>query len=249
MQSHPDIEEPSVSDGYSGTFRWKKSKKLPIMPSKSSVNKKKYINLKSWKDYLLSRGDSEFLETVLADLCYIDCLSSVVTISTLINNLNIEHLHEIHLVIMGCSEKFEERILIETNIWEELLVNHADVIDIIHLYFVGPEISQSKEYNRVSYGSNLMITHLFKGTTIQFFRDNTALLGGGNTIVVGLNCGFGNFENKGTRQYYSLTHSLTHSLTQVANSMIYLFLGCRIYISYRPLKSHCILQLPMTMRI
>ena len=200
MQSHPDIEEPSASDGYSGTFRWKRSKKLPSMPSKSSVSKKN-INLKSWKDYLLSRGDGEFLDSVLADLCYIDCLSSVVTISTLINNLNIEHLHEIHLVIMGCSEKFEERILTETNMWEELLVNHAYAIDIIHLYFVGPEISKSKEFSRVNYGSNLMISHLFKGTAIQFFRDNTSLLGSSNTIVVGLNCGFGNFENKGTRQY------------------------------------------------
>ncbi len=201
MESHPDIEEPNEIDGYSGTFRWKKSKKLPNMPSKATMNNKKISLKSSWKQYLLSRGDSQFLQLVLADLCYIDCLSSVVTVSKLINNLNIENLHEIHLVIMGCSEKFEERILRETNIWEELLINHASSIDLIHLYIVGPEISQNQQFNRVNYGEKIMITHLFKGTAIQFFRSNTALLGGDNTICIGLNCGYGNFENKGSRQY------------------------------------------------
>ena len=55
-------------------------------------------------------------------------------------------------------------------------------------------------------------SHLFKGTAIEFFRANPGLLGRSAdraTLVLGCNCGFGNWENPGRTRYDLLFEWLT----------------------------------------
>ena len=173
---------------------------------------------------------ASLIQFVQQDLCAIDCLSFPISVAFIISKTNLfsssdaelELLDEFHVVCMGCSEKAEERILRESAYWYELalaLKGMHKKIGHIHLYLVGPEISCIE--SGVSSCGNVnskvkasMTSHTFKGTAAAFFKANPKLVplpsstGTGNTsttssntIAVGLNCGFGNWENPGNTKY------------------------------------------------
>lgn len=200
------IEEINLEgdgDGYSGTFRWKKTKQLKNMPA--YPNEAASSVLVGWMDFFHHRFDEDqclhMLAAIQSDLSYIDCLSSPLSIAYMVQetvtNMADGLKQTLHIICIGCSSKAEERILMETNCWDELGYLLYDKVGSIELWLVGPEISRTSE-NVKSMGSRSSkfqySANLFKGTSTDFFRSHKTLLNK-STIVVGLNCGFGNFEN------------------------------------------------------
>ena len=95
----------------------------------------------------------------------------------------------------------------ETTCWEELTSHYLRNVQSVDIWLVGPEISRTEEY--ISFDKHSMQSqsekgatvpvgaayHLFRGNASEFFRANPRYLAKDQgTIVVGINCGFGNFE-------------------------------------------------------
>ena len=196
-----DIDEDTL-EGYSGTFRWKKEKRLPSLPTTATTvaDDKEHLDeaMKGWMQYLVTRCETpaecnSIITGAKKDMSLIDCLSPALTVGYSLVELNIfPHLlsEDLVIVCMGCSSKCEERILRETNCWAELQ-RFVDVRSRCKVWLLGPEMSETKDdfssSNNVSFG-------LFKGTAIEFFRLYPKLLSS-KIVVVGMNCGFGNWEN------------------------------------------------------
>lgn len=203
-----EVDLDETEDGYmSGTFRWKKSKKLPSMPAvreglSEGLSGTPPLDVsRGWMEYFLSRGstDEERVQLVTqakSDMSIIDCLSTPLSIATLCLQAGIYRpdrpLSILHIVCVGASSKAEGRVLNETNCFKELSYIFSN-IDDIQLYLVGPEMAASTPQARMI-ASNLHATE-FRGTSKEFFRQSPHLLMGSSTVVVGVNCGFGNWEN------------------------------------------------------
>lgn len=174
--------------------------------------------------------ESQFRELVTfvqQDLSLIDCLSFPSTVMSallksgliVLNGDGVERgmMEDLHIVCLGCSSKAEERVLRETACWGEIGLALRHTVKHVHLYLIGPEMTctESKVSSPVPAEYN-MTSHTFKGTAAGFFKANKMLLpmptntaanGLGlvqksiNTVAVGLNCGFGNYENPGLNKY------------------------------------------------
>ena len=201
-----EVDLDGDGSGYSGTFRWKSTKVLNSMPA--SVNKRLKLDFTSWMKYFSSRCKSvetakHLIQTIQKDLSYVDCLSFPLSICYLFENSvfgNVLHTEEkykkVTLVCIGCSTKAEERVLRETNCFLELCYYFFNVQNI-ELWLVGPEMSSTVEalQTHTNVIKNQIFTcSLFKGTSGDFFRSYPSHLNK-HTVVVGLNCGFGNYEN------------------------------------------------------
>jgi hypothetical protein len=225
-----DLDIDSSSSSYSGTFRWKKTKHLPSMPIMAvDLLKKGKVQLdKGWKDYFLSRGklshvnntsDSGdyLIEYAHSDLSLVDCLSLPLSISYFLKNASLGltlsddsrvQYEKLTIICIGCSEKAEERVLRETNCFMELGLALPAILQF-EVWLVGPEMSGTannvKSDSLPSQTSSDVLTemhfHTFQGTVSSFFRSHPECLGGSSTLVVGFNCGFGNFENPLPRRY------------------------------------------------
>jgi hypothetical protein len=252
MEKEIDLNAEEDKSTYSGTFRWKLSKKLPSLPLLLNGLEEKYpietirdnISLEQgWKSYFLSRGQlsrpyetagskgKKLVEVAMQDLSLVDCLSFPLSIVHLLIEKNILNLQfdgpfiyeKLNILCMGCSYKAEERVLRETNCFQELQTLLLPFFQSIHFYFIGPEISETKENYEIlstSFRHRLQATsprnddeneenlptitlnhslyfHLFKGKTSDFIRSYPTILREelSQTIVVGYNCGFGNFDN------------------------------------------------------
>lgn len=127
----------------------------------------------------------------------IDCLSTPLSIASLCRKAGISNspstpLEALHIICIGASSKAEGRVLEETNCFTELAHIFSNVADI-RLHLVGPEmLTTSQQPRRVA--TNLHVSS-FRGTSKEFFRHAPQLLLGTSTVVVGVNCGFGNWEN------------------------------------------------------
>eukprot|EP01039_Chlorochromonas_danica_P000338 gene338-362_t len=244
-----DIEWDDSIDpnGYSGTFRWKKSKVLPQMPSFSMTipssnnqNNKQHTlpflfqeGKGGWKDYFISRASSSSMNTLSmlnyahSDLSLIDCLSFPLSIVHFLSSVDLglkydidNQYEKIRIVCIGCSEKAEERVLRETNCFHELVWCLPHFLEI-ELWLVGPEISTTTTTTTTTSGSSTtssndflsdyeikdeegishkMSNHLFQGNVTSFIRTHPECLQG-STVMIGFNCGFGNFENPLPRKY------------------------------------------------
>jgi hypothetical protein len=254
--STKDIDDNDLdTNSYSGTFRWKASKKLPSLPPLDAPLLASYIDYQhGWKGYFLSRQqqDSSLMQIALQDLSLVDCLSFVNSILYLVWEKNILHLelidqfkqqHAMHVqtseclsdqttrryeklrfYCIGCSSKAEERILRETNAFQELLYVLYPIVEEIELWFIGPELSMSTSFTsplsmyqyppsssssrRLHTASpcpcqSTMTTHLFQGTAMDFFRSYPHYMNiiDYPSLLIGFNCGFGNFENPLPRRY------------------------------------------------
>lgn len=221
-----DVDLEGDGDGYSGTFRWKKSKKLrnmpPCPPSKLDLSG-------GWLEYLLSRDNTEpngvsLVGQAQQDLSMIDCLSTPVTITKMCISAGIcsmeSTLPSLHIICIGASAKAEGRVLEETNCFKELSYIFRN-IRLIHLYLVGPEMTATTD--RPIQRTPNLVSRTFRGTAIDFFRANTSLLGSENTVVIGVNCGFGNWENPVSVRYNLLFQWLPDLYFLTATQMPLLF--------------------------
>lgn len=240
MNKDIDINAEEDRSTYSGTFRWKSSKKLPNLPSlltEQIDDIEEYISLEGWKSYFLTRGElsqpysqsslqssslsnEKLIQIALKDLCFVDCLSFPLSIAYTIIEKNILNLtfhnqnnslikyESLNILCIGCSYKTEERILRETNCFHELQYLLLPYFQQLNIYLIGPEISETKENFDViqkSFSSEMksntlephrMSFHLYKGTTSSFIKERRELLHQtSSTVIIGYNCGFGNFDN------------------------------------------------------
>lgn len=238
MNKINDIDLDGVQEGgYSGTFRWKKDKKLPLMPTFNRDSSIVLDEKKGWMTYFTSRNKDAALQLVVKaqqDLSLVDCLSTPISLSYFINKLKLKsmlNIPEIHIVCIGVSSKAEGRVFIETNCWNELsyFLGHKKLVNI---WFVGPEMEEvdctpMNEDNNVN-----LCFHCYNGTAIEFFRSQISLLRS-PTIVIGLNCGFGNWENLGPRRYNLLKSWLPDLFFLTSTSLPLIFTCANHYADLR----------------
>jgi hypothetical protein len=184
MQKDVDVNAEEDRSTYSGTFRWKTSKKLPSLPPlQESVLNSLSFNLpnslfslnEGWKSYFLSRGNislslsesnnKKLIETALEDLSLVDCLSFSLSIAFLILEKDVLQLpflsmkstmktliyEELNILCVGCASKTEERILKETNAFQELKYLLLPFFRKINFWLIGPEISSTQENVNVAH--------------------------------------------------------------------------------------------------
>jgi hypothetical protein len=71
MEEQVDLE--GNAEGYSGTFRWKKTKKLLSMPDFISASRASFeMDTKGWITFFKSRVSPTFMQTVQQDLSVVD---------------------------------------------------------------------------------------------------------------------------------------------------------------------------------
>lgn len=218
-QQH-EIDDALDSSSYSGTFRWKATKALPNMPPisrLSSLLEPFQINLESgWRGYFFSRGqyssfpgaidDSDdagdyLVNYALKNLCLVDCMSFPLSIAYILSRCGafdgsktLGKYQTINILCTGCAQRAEERILRQTNAFEELIFLLPGFVQI-NLWLIGPEMSETvSHFREFSYNNRSITSNIFQGNMGQFFRQHSSMLSG-NTVVFGFNCGFGNFEN------------------------------------------------------
>eukprot|EP01033_Poteriospumella_lacustris_P007785 gene7785-5600_t len=218
-QQH-EIDDALDSSSYSGTFRWKATKALPNMPPisrLSSLLEPFQINLDSgWRGYFFSRGqyssfpgaidDSDdagdyLVNYALKNLCLVDCMSFPLSIAHILSRCGafdgsktLGKYKTINILCTGCAQRAEERILRQTNAFDELIFLLPGFVQI-NLWLIGPEMSETvSNFREFSYNNRSIISNIFQGNMGQFFRQHSSMLSG-NTVVFGFNCGFGNFEN------------------------------------------------------
>jgi hypothetical protein len=168
----------------------------------------------------------ELVDFVQKDLAVIDCLSFPLSVlqalwaTDLLDRRNgvdsVQRIDTLHVVCLGCSAKAEERVLRETSCWSELALGLQQWCAQVELYLVGPEMSCTQtNVPQGGVSSNFlpiqMKTHTFNGTAARFFKEHKTLLPlpdpcatnipSINTVCIGLNCGFGNYENPGLSRY------------------------------------------------
>lgn len=196
-----ELDSELDSGVYTGTFRWKKSAKLYSLPRVSSET----LVFGGWSAYLRSRGTIGNGKE-LPSLSIIDCLSFPLSIanaclaSSLLERDAVQE--QLTIVCIGCSAKAEERVLRETASFQELQFCFPRIAQI-NLYLVGPEMSTTQ--SPIPLPQSTVVAHTFQGTSLEFFRAHPSHLSGG-CVVVGFNCGFGNFENPLPHRYDLLLH-------------------------------------------
>jgi hypothetical protein len=187
-----DILEESEeinSREYLGTFRWKRSLKFPKLKEISFPIR----SITKWGEYLENRIDFEIEPYIVDALSY--PMSVIYILDFLQKNEKCFKLlkeKKINLILVGVSNKVEERIAMESNYFDEIF-NYINSINPylsqVNLYFVGQEIKSQSEYT--SKLSEKLIYNFFKGTVGDFLKKKALELNKSNTFVIGLNCGFG----------------------------------------------------------
>ena len=230
-----------------GVFRWRPSHPLRTLPLSSYVINSRYSSLDYNSGYIgffASRCQQKeeldaLLKYVHSDLCLVDSLSFPLSIcfgllSSKIIEERMINREVLHLVCLGCTGKAEERVMRETNCFDEIVYAFPN-IKHIHVYLVGPEMTvtesditiplyasnheniQKELLNKIQLERRRMKYHTFKGTSRDFFKAHSSLLpiatttttssssasngGGTDTVCIGFNCGFGNFDNLGSNRY------------------------------------------------
>jgi hypothetical protein len=234
-------------------YRWLPTKQLKNMPAIRGTGTAPHYQMdytNGWMGYFLSRmppssspgkdsnydGDqacASFIKDVKNDLSMIDCISTPVTICSACHRMGLLPLPSsagrLNVVCIGSSEKAEERIVRETNCFDELLLGFPSVSEL-HVYLVGPEISVSTtELKTSSVAHRTIHYHLFRATAIDFFRSQPSLLSSKNSIVVGINCGFGNFENPVSVRYELLLSWLPDLFFLTATKLPVIFMCANEY--------------------
>lgn len=184
-----DLQLDPRGDGlYSGTFRWRATKKFPPLPP---VDNQRRVDLDhGWQGYLASRSDSahDLVKEATRDPACLDALSFPVTLLHIVELLGLGRDGDVHVVVIGASSKAEQRVWAITDYWSEL----ALLRDRIKLYFVGPEVDTECQK------SESLRAHHVRATFGEFSRSPMfAACLPTNTVIIGYNTGFGNFVDSG----------------------------------------------------
>ena len=209
----PENEEINSSE-YLGTFRWKRSLKFPILPP--FTNSISYTNLSKWGDFINNRLTTNTFEPYIIDalsypISIIYAINSVVQLNEYINKEVLTQQDIINIVILGASNKAECRIAMESNYFDEIyyfLAQFTENSEIkVNLYFVGEEVKTEIESYK-SKSNNNLIYYFYGLNTGDFLKEYLMNFNKNNTIIIGMNCGFG-------AGYMKLTKSWFHDLIKL----------------------------------
>ncbi|POM59473.1 hypothetical protein PHPALM_31797 [Phytophthora palmivora] len=185
--------DPRGDGMYSGTFRWLESKVFPHLPPFPS----QALDFSGgWKEFLASRSSPndhvDLVATATYDPSMLDALSFPVTLLYVTQLLQLCNGPELRVLVIGASQKAEQRVWRITNYWNELAAVYAKAK--VTLFFIGPEVDE-RDADRVKQNlpGNLSVRH-FRGT-FGDFQDSQhfSYCTPETSVIVGYNTGFGNF--------------------------------------------------------
>jgi len=119
----------------------------------------------------------------------IDALSFPLTVAYGIHLAKFDECKELNVIIMGATEKAEQRIFIESDYYQEILVLLPN-IERLNAYLVGPEISIGMHLQTVK-KTDKFKGYFYKGKLMEFFKEMGIGLNPKNTLLIGLNTGLG----------------------------------------------------------
>ncbi|KAG7391533.1 hypothetical protein PHYPSEUDO_004603 [Phytophthora pseudosyringae] len=215
--------DPRGDGMYSGTFRWLESKAFPHLPPFPQRS----VDLSAgWKEFLASRScpsdHVDLVATATNDPSMLDALSFPVTLLHAMQLLGLCTGPELRVLVVGASQKAEQRVWRITNYWNEIPAFYAKAK--VTIVFIGPEVDE-RDADRVkdNLPENLTALH-FKGTfgdfqDSQLFSDCAPE----TSVIVGYNTGFGNFVDS---QRHELLFSWLPDLYRIAASRIPAIFTC-----------------------
>ncbi|KAL3661296.1 hypothetical protein V7S43_013501 [Phytophthora oleae] len=215
--------DPRGDGMYSGTFRWLESKVFPQLPPFPSHS----VDLSAgWKEFLASRSSPsdhvDLVATATYDPSMLDALSFPVTLLHVTQLLALCKGPQLRVLVVGASQKAEQRVWRITNYWNEVAAFYAKTR--VTLFFIGPEVDE-RDTDRVKddFPCNLTVRH-FKGTfgdfqDSQLSSDCTRE----TSVIVGYNTGFGNFVDS---HRHELLFSWLPDLYRIAESEIPAIFTC-----------------------
>lgn len=179
-----------------------------------------------WKEFLASRScpsdHVDLVATATFDPSMLDALSFPVTLLYVAQLLQLCSGPELRVLVVGASQKAEQRVWRITNYWCEVAAFFAKAS--VTLFFIGPEVDEQDAARRKEdLPENLTVRH-FRGTFGDFqdsqaFSDCTP----GSSIIVGYNTGFGNFVDSNRHE---LLFSWLPDLYRIADSGIPAIFTC-----------------------
>ncbi|KAG1689308.1 hypothetical protein DVH05_002376 [Phytophthora capsici] len=215
--------DPRGDGMYSGTFRWLESKVFPQLPPFPSHS----VDLSAgWKEFLASRSSPsdhvDLVATATYDPSMLDALSFPITLLHVTQLLELCNGSQLHVLVVGASQKAEQRVWRITNYWNEVAAFYAKAK--VTIFFIGPEVDE-RDADRVKddLPGNLTVRY-FRGTfgdfqDSQFSSDYTRE----TSIIVGYNTGFGNFVDS---HRHELLFSWLPDLYRIAESGIPAIFTC-----------------------
>ncbi|KAG3033330.1 hypothetical protein JG687_00002324 [Phytophthora cactorum] len=215
--------DPRGDGMYSGTFRWLESKVFPQLPPFPSYS----VDLSAgWKEFLASRSSHsdhvDLVATATYDPSMLDALSFPVTLLHVTQLLHLCTGPELRVLVVGASQKAEQRVWRISNYWNEVAAFYAKTK--VTLFFIGPEVDErDADGVKEDQPGNLAVRH-FRGTfgdfqDSQLFSDCTA----DTSVIVGYNTGFGNFVDS---HRHELLFSWLPDLHCIAESRIPAIFTC-----------------------
>ncbi len=122
-----------------------------------------------WQTYLQLRfKDTAKGDEIRVEPHQVDGLSFSMTLVILLKHFKLTNQKALNVVVMGGSEKAEERIFAQTNYFEELTHFYPD-IDFT-FYFAGPELSSKRNFKQHQVNNHLRAS-FYKGTVMEFLLD------------------------------------------------------------------------------
>ncbi|KAF0687646.1 Aste57867_20630 [Aphanomyces stellatus] len=223
-----DLALDQRGDGlYSGTFRWTEQKKFPALPPRdySHLNPPPTAPLAlGWQGYLeRCHSGRNLVAMATQDPSFLDALSFPMTFIYAATLLRLAALNShlppdcLHVLVVGATVKAEQRILQQTNYWNELAAFFPHVP--LKLWFIGPEVSAD---TRPSPLPPSMQVGTFRGTAGAFLAAHPFLTPR-HAIVIGYNTGFGNFVES---DRFDLLWSWLPDLYAIADSGIAAVFAC-----------------------
>ncbi|GMF11358.1 unnamed protein product [Phytophthora lilii] len=215
--------DPRGDGMYSGTFRWLESKAFPHLPPFPARG----VDLAGgWKELLASRSSpsdhADLVATANYDPAMLDALSFPVTLLHAAQLLGLGNGPELRVLVLGASQKAEQRVWRITNYWNDVAAFHSKAR--VSLFFIGPEVDErDAERVKEDLPGNLSVHH-FRGTfgdfqDSQLFTDCTPE----TSIIIGYNTGFGNFVDS---HRHELLFSWLPDLFRIADSRIPAIFTC-----------------------
>ncbi|GMG14978.1 unnamed protein product [Phytophthora fragariaefolia] len=209
--------DPRGDGMYSGTFRWLESKAFPQLPPPPP----RCVDVGGgWTEFLASRSSPsdhvDLVATATFDASMLDALSFPVTLLHAAQLLRLGAGPELRVLVVGASQKAEQRVWRITNYWNELAAFFANTR--VALVFIGPEVDErDAERRKRDELENLSVRH-FRGT-FGDFQDSQAASDctPETSLIVGYNTGFGNFVDS---RHHDLLFSWLPDLYRIADSGI-----------------------------
>jgi hypothetical protein len=207
-----DDEEQLSQGEYLGTFRWKKKLSFPKLSFPFENLDKNYRLINTWADFIEKRVNFDLEPHLVDALSYpLSVINSLNDLQKVYTNCSLLYEKTINIVFIGSSQKCEERIAIESNYFDEIyyyllsirsikIPELKDNLFILNFYFVGEEISMNNSYSSTIRNTNY---HFHKSSLGSFLKEYALELQKSNSLIMGLNTGFGAGFTKLTSNWIS----------------------------------------------